>query len=354
MLENFSYCPILHARVAEIKALFQLPAASKNRLFPIIVARPWPNANQLQRTWEKIGEALGTRRFALDLDLSRRHLGGSKQAAADFDLLFDPANGFENYYAIVAGITSAIPVLRILGGVVPEFEEQAGQIDALERGAVVRLEHGMVTNPLAVVDQVLGRFDDLTIFVDAGWSNDLLSREVWASGIIQRITDIRPEVEIVVNGSSFPSSFVDVGERGEIPVRERYLFNNLVRRHNAAILIYGDWGSTRPPSDPVPMKNIPRIDLPESTDWISFRRDRDLDDDEDYGAIARRVVADPSWPAELNIWGTYVIECTADDLPGAIKSPAVAASARINIHLHRQAFFGADIVGDADEPFTDD
>ena len=355
MLENFSYCPILHARVAEIKALFQLPAASKDRLFPIVVARPWPNANLLQRTWEKIGEAFGARRFALDLDLSRRHSGSTKQAAVEFDRLFDATNGFENYYSMVASIPAAIPVLRILGGTVPAFEEQAERIDALERGVVVRLQYGVVTNPLAVVDQVLARFaDDVTIFIDAGWSNDLLSREVWASGIVQRITDIRPEVEIVVNGSSFPSSFVDIGDRGEIPVRERYLFSNLVRRHNAAVLIYGDWGSTRPPSDPVPMKNIPRIDLPESTDWISFRRDRDLDGDEDYADIARRVVADRAWPADLNIWGTYVIECTAENLPGAIKSPAVAAAARINIHLHRQAFFGADIVGDGDEPFTDD
>ncbi|MDH7975670.1 hypothetical protein QH494_26085 [Sphingomonas sp. AR_OL41] len=356
MLENFSYCPILHARVAEIKALFQLPAASKDRLFPLIVARPWPNANFLVRTWEKIAEAFGTRRFALDLDRSRRNSGGNRPAAAEFDRLFLEAGGFENYYAMIADIPAAIPVLRVAGGGVPQFEQQAVHIDALERGLVVRLEYDTVTNPLAIVDQVLARFeDDVTIFVDAGWSNDLLSREVWVSGIVQRITDIRPEVEIVVNGSSFPSSFVDIGDRGEIPVRERYLYNNLTRRHNAAILIYGDWGSTRPPSDPVPMKNIPRIDLPENIDWISFRRDRDLDDDEDYSDIARRVIADPSWPADLNIWGTYIIECTANELPGAIRSPAVAASARINIHLHRQAFFGADnIVGDGDEPFTDD
>jgi Beta protein len=355
MLENLSYCPILHARVAEIKALFQLPAAAKDRIFPLIIARPWPNANRLQRTWDKVSEAFGGRRFALDLDLTRRNSGSDKPAAAEFDRLFSAHGGFANYYAVVAAIPEAIPVLRISGGGAAEFDEQADHIIELDRGLVVRIAYGAVTNPLALVDQVLARFDDVTIFIDAGWSNDLLSREIWASGIVERVTAARPEVEIVVNGSSFPDSFVDIEARGEIPVRERYLYANLVRRHNAAILVYGDWGSTRPPSDPVPMKNIPRIDLPESIEWISFRRDKELDDDEDYADIARRVVADPAWPADLNIWGTYIIECTADELPGAIRSPAVAASARINIHLHRQAFFGdAGIAGDEDEPFTDD
>lgn len=356
MLENFSYCPLLHARTQEIKALFQLPAPTKDRLFPLIVARPWPNATLLDRTWEKVAEALGTRRFALDLDPTKRNSGSSKLAAAEFDRLFLEAGGFENYYAVVSQIPSAIPVLRISGGHVTQLEQQAHQIAALDRGVVVRLQYGAVTNPLALVEQVLDLFeDDVSIFVDASWSNDLLSREVWSSQIVQRVTDIRPETELVICGSSFPSSFVDIGDRGVNPVRERYLFDSLVRRHNAAILTYGDWGSTRPPSDPVPMKSVPRIDLPEASDWISFRRDRDLDDDEDYSDIAARVVADAAWPDDLNIWGTYIIECTADGLPGAIKSPAVAAAARINIHLHRQAFFGAaGTVSDGDEPFTDD
>lgn len=103
------------------------------------------------------------------------------------------------------------------------------------------------------------------------------------------------------------------------------------------------------------MKNIPRIDLPENNDWIAFRRDRDLNANEDYDEIAKRVMADPSWPNDLGIWGTYTIECTAQGLPGAIRSPAVAAAARINIHLHRQAYFGAaNITGDGEEPFSDD
>ncbi|QKR99206.1 hypothetical protein F9288_05725 [Sphingomonas sp. CL5.1] len=358
MLENFPYCPTLYARVAEIKALAQLPAATKDRIFPLIIGRPWPNAKYLTRTWEKIHEALGNRRFALDLDETKRNSGGSRPAAAEFDSLFSSRSGFENYYQAVFDIAEAIPVLRISGGDAAQFDSQAEHIERLDRGLVVRIEHGKVSNPLGLVDQVLGRFVDLSIFVDAGWSRDILSKEVWVSSIIERISRDHPEIEVVVSGSSFPDSFTGIGERGAIPVEERHLFNNLVRRHNAATLIYGDWGSTRPPppsADQVPMRNVPRIDLPMSSQWISFRRDRDLQDDEDYTDIAQRVVGDPDWPADLNIWGTYTIGWTANGEPGAIRSPATAAAARINIHLHRQAFFGAnDTIVDGDEPFTDD
>lgn len=356
MLEQFPYCPALHARVAEVKALSKLPAATKDRLFPLIIARPWPNAKHLVRTWEKIGEAMGNRRFALDLDREKRNSGGKLAAADEFDDLFISRNGFANYYATVSGIAEAIPVLRLSGGEAIQFEAQARNVEELDRGLVVRIEYGVVSNPIALADQVLGRFQDVAFFVDVGWSPDILGRELWASSIVERITRDHPEIEVVISGSSFPNSFSNIGDRGIIRVEERLLYNNLVRRHNSATLIYGDWGSTRPPStEQVPMRNIPRIDLPTQNEWVSFRRDKELDDEEDYTDIAQRVVADVDWPANLDIWGTYTIEWTASGEPGAIRSPATAAAARINIHLHRQAFFGAnDIIVDGDEPFTDD
>ncbi|MCB4859526.1 beta family protein [Sphingobium sp. PNB] len=356
MLEQFAYCPTLHARVAEIKALAQLPAATKDRLFPLIIARPWPNAKNLARTWEKIAEAMGNRRFALDLDPIKRNSGGKLATAAEFDELFVSRNGFANYYEKVASIAEAIPVLRINGGEAVQFEAQARHVENLDRGLVVRIEYGVVTNPIALVEQVLDRFQDVSFFVDAGWSRDILGREAWASGIVARVARDHPEIELVISGSSFPDSFSDIADRGTNPVGERYLYNNLVRRHNSATLVYGDWGSTRPPSvDQVPMRNIPRIDLPKQSEWVSFRRDKELDDDEDYTDIAQRVVSDVDWPAGLDIWGTYTIEWTASGEPGAIRSPSTAAAARINIHLHRQAFFGAnDTMVDGDEPFTDD
>jgi hypothetical protein len=355
MLENIAYCPVLHTRLAEIKALLQLPAATKDRLFPLFVARPWQNAKELGRTWEKIEEAFGPRRFALDLDRSRYGSGSDKPAVIEFATLFDGTDGFANYYGMVAASPRAIPVLRIVGAEAPSLDRQAEHIEALDRGVVCRFEFGTGTAALPLVDQVLARFPDLSIFVDTGWTRDLLAREQWASQVIQRVTDVHPETEIVVTGSSFPDSFSDVAARAVCDLRERTLFSNLVRRHNAATLFYGDWGSTRPTPDPAPMKIIPRIDLPKRDNWIFFRQDKSRFTKESYADIATRMLTDPSWPDGLNIWGTYVIECTAENVPGGIRNPAVAAAARINIHLHEQAFFGYnDVISDGDEPYTDD
>lgn len=355
MLENYPYCPILHARIAEIKALAQLPSATKDRIFPLIVARPWANARQLNRTWEKISDAIGNRRFGLDLDRTRYGRESDRPAQSEFDDLFDRRGGYANYYDAVRQIDQALPVLRVEDDGPARFSVQAGHIDDIERGVIVRLQYGAVNNPIAVARQVIDRFDDISFFIDVGWSRDIIGREFWASGIISAIVEMRPETEIVVSGSSFPDSFAGIGERGEFRVDERFLFSDLVRQHNAAVLIYGDWGSTRPPTtESVPMRNIPRIDLPTASNWLSFRRDPDLED-EDYEEIARRVVNDPEWRNVPDIWGAFTIDWTANGEPGAIRSPATAAAARINIHLHKQALFGAgEVIVDGDEPFTDD
>lgn len=352
MLEDKQYCPILYTRLGEVKALFQLPAASKDRLFPILVARPWPNAKLLSTTWDRIVEALGARRFGLDLD-ETRHNAPSKRplAAAAFNELFEPGNGFENYFGLVESIPNAIPVLRMPGGTLEALPAQAAHVARLDRGIIVRIRNGFTRNPLEVVTTVLEQFPDVTLVVDAGWSRDLLSLELWASSIVAAAADLRPEIELVVAGSSFPDTFTNVGARRPLPANERFLFSSLVRRHNAATLIYGDWGSTRPPSEPTPMKMIPRIDLPMPEEWISFRSVNE----EDFPDIARRIMADPLWPNHLDIWGTYTISCTANDLPGAIRNAATAAAVRVNIHLHRQAHHGAiDLPNDGDEPYSDD
>ncbi|MEI5687243.1 beta family protein [Sphingomonas kyungheensis] len=356
MLQNIAYCPILYTRVAEMKALFQLPATSKDRMFPVLSARPWPNAKQLSRTWEKIGEAFGSRRFALDLDPTRRLSSSGKPAAEQFAALFNPASGYAAYYEAVEGVPFAIPVIRISEDGITDLEGQARHIERIDRGAVLRLAFTGSVPPLRLLSAVIERIADLTIFVDMGWANDLIARELWASQIIGQVANIAPETELVVAGSSFPDTFASIGARGTLALAERSIYSNLVRRHNSVALVYGDWGSTRPPSTlDVPMRNIPRIDLPLPGQWIFFRQDKSQPSSEDYEDVARRAVGDPDWPRGLNLWGTYAIESTAQGLPGAIKSPGIAAAARINIHLHRQAFFGADVVtGDADEPFTDD
>lgn len=352
MLEHIAYCPILHTRVSETKALRQLPTASKDRIFPVFVASPWPNAKHLSKTWEKVTEAFGPRRFAIDLDPLKRHSGTGKPAAAEFDELFDPTDGFENYYAEISNIPGAVPVLQLTQHPgESHVPEQALRAEALDRGLIVRIQYGRTSEPTTVIRKIHELATDVSFVIDAGWSTDLLSLELWSSGLIQEISNLDDHAEIVVSGSSFPDEFSKIKLRAEIPVKERFLYSNLVRRHNAATLVYGDWGSTRPPAEPKPMNIVPRIDLPTSNEWISFRQS----EGESYKDIALRATQDARWPADMSIWGTYIISCTADNLPGSIRDPKTAAAARINIHLHRQSNFELPgNVGDGEEPYTDE
>lgn len=351
MLETISYCPILLTRVAEIKALSQLPVASKVRTFPILVARPWPNAKALAKTWEKLDEAFSNLPFGLDLDVLRNSPRAGSEASLDFSLLFDGRDGFANYYSKVAEFQRAVPVVRIVGTEAPDLANQIRHINDLERGAILRLSYGAAQPAMDILRRLKAEVDDVVVVVDVGWSRDLLGRELWASQIIEQIAEISTEIEIVISGSSFPDSFTGIGARGEIRVEERALFANLTRGFNEISLTYSDWGSTRPPSDPMPMTNKPRLDLPLSREWVCFRQEGE----EDYQDIAVRMMSDPLWPRDLNIWGTYMVAATAEDTPGAIKSAATAAASRINIHLHRQAQFDQPhAVGDGDEPYTDD
>lgn len=349
MLAGKTYAPVLHARNVEIKALLELPDATKDLIFPLIVGRPWPNAKHLGMTWRKIQAALGSRRFALDLDPFKRHSGSTSPAAAEFDRLFDPAEGFRAYFEEVASIDSAIPTLQIH----PEvgLADQLVRARELDRGLVLRLQHGVTHDPVTLVRDVMRNFEDLAIFIDLRWSPDLLSRELWASSILEAVAQEESERELVVAGSSFPDSFRSL-ERDERTAEERLVFDNLVRRHNSVALTYGDWGSTRLPKEPVPMGSIPpRIDLPNRREWICFRRN----EQETFQEIAARAVKDRAWPSDLQIWGTYQIAATAEGVPDSIKGQTKAAAARVNIHLHQQAHFGSSgNFSDRDEPFSDD
>ncbi len=70
--------------------------------------------------------------------------------------------------------------------------------------------------------------------------------------------------------------------------------------------------------------------------------------------LADEVLADDAWTDRLGVWGEYMIESTAAGLDPSIKSPAMAAAVRVNLHMHIQANFDdpADMVV-SDEPFED-
>lgn len=347
LIENALYCPILHTRVAETKALGQLATPVKDRIWPVFVARPWPNAKHLDRTWDKLEEAFSKRPFALDLD--RSFGGGATEAGTEFRRLLDPTGGYKAYYELLAQIPFAAPVLQPSADALT-LQRQLERAGGLDRGVVVRARFSSSGNLPLIIETLKGLDIDAVFVVDAEWARDLLVREAWVEQSVRRIVSDLPQVEVAASGSSFPSSFVDVGRRKAFRVEERILHATVQRGINAARVVYSDWGSTRPPAPATPMTSKPRLDLSLVDQWISFRQEGA----EQYRELANRMIEDPLWPQKTQTWGTYQYVITAENLPGAIKSPIAAAAARINLHLHRQATTGAPGAATDDiEPYED-
>jgi hypothetical protein len=342
---------MIHARLAEIRALRELPNATRNKILPLIRVRPWLNAKSLDAVWERISEAFPERWFGLDLDATRNLPSKDTEAYRDFCALFNPTDGFANYYSAVDQNEWAIPVLRSAGFGFPDLGRQLEHIVNLDRGLIVRVEPLRAANLSDAAIAINEAVPENVLFVfDCGWGRDILSQAAACVGHIEALLDIHENFEFVVGGSSFPNSFAKQGERIEIGMVERQLFQEVRRNLNRGELFYGDWGSTRPPSDPVPMKNVARIDFALPGQWIAHRSAGE----EDYEELAEDVLADPLWTSGLGIWGEYMIESTAAGLEPAIKSPAMAAAVRVNLHMHIQANFDdpTNMVV-ADEPFDD-
>ncbi len=353
MLEGRDYVPLLYARLAEIRALRELPESSKNLLVPVFKLRPWLNSKTLARALEVVEEAVGDRLYGLDLDDFKYEANPdpTKEARVEFSRLFDHTNGFKRYYDLVEDGPNRVPVFRSIASKKVQIDRQIDHIEEIGRGVFVRAK---ISEPGSLID-IAKRLNDRSIdnpvfILDCGWGRDILTSAAIATRYSQNLIAISEDFEIVIAGSSFPDSFSGLGDRFEISAIERQLYAEVRRQVNFPALYYGDWGSTRPPTDPVPMRNIPRIDFARPDNWVSWRSE----DDETYVDLAERTLEDPAWDGALGIWGEYMIVATAEEEEVRIKSPAMAAAVRVNLHLHQQANFdnpdglhvGDEVVGD--------
>lgn len=351
MLEGRTYVPLLHLRLAEVRALTELPTVIKNQTFPLIRVRPWLTARSLDRAFEKINESFGDRFFGFDLDPTRNLPDRDGSAYDEFRRLFDMTGGFAHYYDQCAAIPFAVPVLRAPQGNVLHLEEQVERAREIGRGLVIRVEAVAPFDVGPVLNACVQRgLDDRITVVDGGWARDLLARAAICVGLAQRIVEIDPDAELVIAGGSFPQDFAKLGEHFRVDAFERPLFNEVRRQLNAGRITFGDWASTRPPSDPVPMRNVPRIDVADLTAWECWRGSQDTS----YQVLAAQAARDLALTDEPDLWGEYMIVTTAGGMEPSIKSAAAAAAVRINLHMVRQATFDLPGLVIGDEPVGDD
>lgn len=351
-------------RNSELRAVKELPDSTKDSLTPIFCLKPWATSKHLEQAVGKITDTFGeNRKFFLDIDPFHEVNEVKRPAQEEFLELVENQDKSQNWIDFLEHHPNACPCIQIDDTPVVDVIKQIDAFTKMDRPFLVRLSHGGgygrdwgdIIEAVCQTDHT-----NFGFVVDLEWSRDQISRIVWADPIVKHIVGLRGDsVPICINGSSFPKLFYDY-EAGEgVAVQERLAFTNLVSANNQARLIYGDWASSRPPGEALPIKHKipPRIDLPTSENWEFYRI---REDDGGFKEAARLAMQSNSYPHDLDIWATYAIASTAqaqtdeqnDD--AVIKSGSRAAAVRINFHLYRQQFFDHfDPAPDTDDDFLE-
>lgn len=348
MLAGKNYVPILRTRISEVEAFRNLSAEAKELIFPVFLLRPWPNANNLQLTVDRIADALDGHSFGLGLDSEKKFGDNSKNAQKEFDDLFSENQGFANYFQFIADIPGAIPVLQPSGNA-DQILIQFGRADDLNRGLIVHQQKGAA---LPISQSLIGlppMPDDTMFVVDAGWSRDTLQMQSWALQAANQIYDSLPDAEIVVASSSFPDAFGHIVGTDEEPAYEGDVFSAVRTRLQGANTTLGDWGSTRPSQNGGGGRIPSRIDLPRPNSWQIFRADPS--NDSGYAPLAGLATAHAAFASIPECWGKLQVEAT-DGSGTGIKGVKSNTSARINMHMTIKSGASGGI-GQDEQPYVD-
>jgi hypothetical protein len=358
VLENKSYVPTLAVRPSEMSGLEFLPGASKDRMTPCFLLAPWANSNSLERTIERIERAFPNRNYFLDLDRDYQITNLESEPQRELAELLNPANNFRNWLDFVAEHERVWPCLQSRGQTTEMMRAQLAAFQDLGRPFCMRIVRDRFpSNFFEIVDAFAAAGTaDFAILLEGGWTRDPLTLSLWFDGIISgNLSNLDASVPVIPSCTSIPKMFTEYNSTDPIAIEfnNRQLLAQIKGSTNRARLVYGDWGSTRPreisgharrPHD--------RIDFPLDNAWIVVRN-RDLD--WDFNQAARKIIESEFWKGNLGVWGEEMISQTAVNLNLGINTPQKNVAARVNIHLHRQSFFGAGQVDPAqfDEDWQD-
>jgi hypothetical protein len=357
MFNGRLYAPLLHLRLAEVKGFAELPESVKALIFPIFRMRPWLGAATFEKANDKVLEIFPNRPFGYDLDSQALRFLKDGTAKAEFRALFNAEGGYAAFYAEVRKLDFAVPVARLIGGEEGQFGEQLAQAHELGRGLILPVELGAGVDYIQCANMLAGTGIDWAVYLNAGWGRDVLERAAQTVQVANSLLDVKEDLEIVISCSSFPDDFHTIVGAETIRSYERGFFAEVRRNLNRGDVIYGDWASTRPPREPVPMTLVPRIDYARKDGWPTWRSSNSKAPERasQYTLLAASAFSDLGLKETPTIWADFMIGNTRAGEEPAIKSPATAAAVRINAHLFTEATrdFGGSFVIE-DEPVGDD
>lgn len=357
VLESKSYVPTLAIRASEMNGLEFLPGATKDRMTPCILLAPWANSNTLDRAIDRVERAFPNRSYFLDIDRDYQFTNLESAPQQELVRLMAPGGAYSNWVDFVAHREWVWPCIQSRGQNEAELRQQIEAIQALERPYCMRIVRDRFPSN---VEEIVSAFAaggtaDFAIILEGGWTRDPLSLAVWFDGFIaESLREIDAEVPVVLSCTSMPKMFSAFSGVTQVPFSNRQLVDQISRQSNRTSVIYGDWGSTRPREESgFANRPLDRIDYPTDGAWYIARN---KDEEWDFETAAKELIENSGvWNGNLNIWGEEMIYQTTINEEIGIDTPQKNVAARVNIHLHRQAFHGQEGLDGMkfDEPWED-
>lgn len=358
VLEHKTYVPTLAIRASEMNGLEFLPAATKERMTPCILLAPWANSLTLQKSIERVERAFRHQYYFLDIDRDYEFTNLESPPQQQLLALLDPNDAFANWCRFVVEHEWVYPCVQTRGQNEAAIRVQIERFQSAGRAYCMRVFMSRIPDNISEVVSAFAASGvaDYAIILEGGWTQDPLTLAVWFDGMIGGLLEaIDATVPIVLSCTSMPKMFTDFdGGVTQVPFNNRVLVEQIrQRRSNRSRIIYGDWGSTRP-REPSAFASRPldRVDYPIRNAWDIARNKTQ---NWDFKRSAQAIVASADWDGTLGIWGEEQILNTTISPALGIDTPQKNVAARVNIHLHRQAFYDVRNIGgiNLDEDWED-
>ncbi len=249
-------------------------------------------------------------------------------------------NCYQNWVEFICSNEMIDPCVQTEGQTESQPLEQIKCFRAQERRSCMRIERRRFPSNM---DEIVGAFTksgaaDYIIILEGGWAREPSTLAEWFHSVFDRYLKNRGiSVPIIVSSKAIPKHFSSLEGVKLVSNGSRALFDKVSRRwSNQFRLIYGDWGSTRPRDNPgFASRPLPRIDYPAGDHWC-VARSKDMQ--WTYRDAAIEIINSTQyWRDDLPIWGADMITNTQQSRNSGI-TPQKNVAARVNIHLHLQAW----------------
>ena len=309
---------------------------------PCILLAPWANSSVLERSIERVERAFHNRPYFLDIDRDYQFTNLESEPQRQLAQLLDPEDTFNNWIEFVEQHSWIWPCIQTRGQNETQIRQQIKSVQKLGRPYCMRIVRDRFPSN---IDEIIGAFAaegaaDFTVILEGGWTRDPLSLSVWFEGVLSEgLEKIDANVPVVLSCTSIPKLFTEFSGIETVPFSNRELVEQIGRQSNRTAVVYGDWGSTRP-REISGYANRPydRIDYPTDSAWCIVRN---REEEWNFGLAAEHLIEHSGvWDGNLGIWGEEMIYQTSINEEIGIDTPQKNVAARVNIHLHRQAFYG--------------